>query len=220
MSQLEPSPYLQRLLDIYDEKRKRFQWSFSLLLTITIIFFFFLLVPYMTLLGNRADCLALDQCTPAETSILDERFNEVTTSWGNIPISTAEVVILFPLLTAVGLAATSAQLIGLMRLRKAIQKQIVGLDIAPDLTLITPLLLDPERGFLDVVIGSIALAIPGVVGIFSINLIYVQMDALRENLPYAQSRVFYDQIYLLSIFLILLSLVRVGFQFFQNQRKR
>ena len=221
MSLSELSPYLQRLLDLYDEKRKRFQWSFSLLLVGAIAFFFFIFFPYLTLLGNLEDCLAQQiACKPVETSILTQRFTEVTTSWGNIPISTAEAVMIFPVLVAAGIAAVSAQLVGLMRLRQAIQKQVVSLDPSVDVTLIAPILLDPKRGILDLLAGGMALLFPGILGLFGTNLIYVRLSDLRSNLPYAQSAQFYHNLYMLSTLLILVSLLRVGLQFFQHYRNR
>jgi len=54
----DQSAYLERLLSLYDEKRKRFQVSFTLLMVGTVAFFFFVFFPYLTLLGNRADCLS------------------------------------------------------------------------------------------------------------------------------------------------------------------
>ncbi|HHP7245103.1 MAG TPA: hypothetical protein ACFE0H_10510 [Elainellaceae cyanobacterium] len=215
------SPYLQKLLALYDEKRKRFQWSFTVLMVGAIAFFFFVFFPYLTLLGNRADCLSQQaQCTQLETSILDDRFTEVTTSWGNIPISTSEVVVLFPMLIAVGVLAVSSQLITLMRLRKAIQTQGATLPSAIDVTLIAPILLDPKRGLIDVAAGAGAFMIPVLIGFYSINLIYVRLTDLRSALPYSQSVSFYHKLYLLSVIIILFSLARVGLAFIQFWMKR
>ncbi|NER78153.1 MAG: hypothetical protein F6K42_00975 [Leptolyngbya sp. SIO1D8] len=219
MSLSELTPYLQRLLDLYDEKRKRFQWSFSLLLVGAIAFFFLVFFPYMTLLGNLVACRSTqNECPPVESSILAERFTGVTTSWGNIPISTAEVVMLFPLLVAVGLAAVSAQLIGLMRLRLAIRKQLSSLDPQIDVPLIAPILLDPKRGILDLLAGGAALTFPPILGLFSTNLIFVRLSDLRQNLPYAQSTLFYNTLYTFSAILMLVSLARVALQLLQNYR--
>jgi hypothetical protein len=210
----DQSAYLERLLSLYDEKRKRFQLSFTLLMVGTVAFFFFVFFPYLTLLGNRADCLSQQgQCTQLETSILEDRFTEVTTSWGNIPISTAEVVVLFPLMVGAGFMATSAQLVGLMRLRQAIQQEAKALGTAMDVTLVAPILLDPKRGWLDLMAGGAALGSPMLLGLYSINLIFVRLVDLRRNLPYAQAGRFYYGIYLLAVLLFVAGSIRVLMQF-------
>ena len=219
MSSSQISPYLQRLLDLYDEKRKRFQWAFSVLLFGTIAFFFIVFFPYLTLLGNRAACLARQiQCTQLEASILDERFTEVTTSWGNIPISTAEIVVLFPLLIAASTAAVSTQLIGLMRLRSAIQSQVRELGSAVDVTLIAPILLDARRSPMDWMAGGATFILPVLISLFSINMIYVRIEALRNALPYIQSLVFYHQLYLASGVILFITVLRVSCEFLKTMR--
>ena len=210
------SPYLEKLLALYDEKRKRFQWSFSLLLVGAIAFYFFVFLPYITLLGNRADCLSRQvQCTQLETSILDERFTEVTTSWGNIPISTSEVVVLFPLLVALGIWAVSSQLVTLTRLRQAIQLQGKDFGHAVDVTLIAPILLDPQRGWMDLAAGTVMFLAPAAIALISINLIYVRFSDLLTTLPYAQAAAFYHGLYVLCLTIVLFSLARAGLQFQQ-----
>jgi len=210
----DQSAYLERLLSLYDEKRKRFQLSFTLLMVGTVAFFFFVFFPYLTLLGNRADCLSQQvSCTQLETSILEDRFTEVTTSWGNIPISTAEVVVLFPLLVGGGFIATTAQLVGQMRLRQAIQQEVAALGAKIDVSLIAPVLLDPKHGMIDLMAGGSALVFPLLLGLYSINLILVRLGDLRHNLPYAQTGRFYLALYFLSGLLLLIGLARVAMQF-------
>lgn len=219
MSQSELSPYLQRLLELFDEKRKRFQWAFGLLLVGAIAFFFLVFFPYITLLGNRADCLAQQvTCTQLETSVLDERFTEVSTTWGNIPLSTAEVVVLFPFLIAVGTVAVLNQLVGLMRLRQGIQAQLADVETAIDVTLIAPLLIDPQRSLWEWIAGTLAMMTPIAIALFSINLIYGRLDELRNAVPYIQATIFYHNLYLLSLLTILFALARVGFAFFKATR--
>ena len=170
--------------------------------------------PYLTLLGNRADCLSRQvQCTQLETSILEDRFTEVTSSWGNIPISTAEVVVLFPLLVGGGFVATTSQLVGQMRLRQAIQQEATALGAKIDVSLIAPVLLDPKRGLIDLITGGSALFFPVLLGFYSINLILVRLGDLRRNLPYAQAGRFYLVLYLLSVLLLLIGSARVVMQF-------
>lgn len=210
----DQSAYLERLLSLYDEKRKRFQLSFTLLMVGAVAFFFFVFFPYLTLLGNRADCLSQQvPCTQLEASILEDRFTEVTTSWGNIPISTAEVVVLFPLMVGAGFMAVSAQLVGLMRLRQAIQQEAKALGIAMDVTLVAPVLLDPKRGLLDLIAGAGALGLPVLLGVYGINLIFVRLGDLQRNLPYSQASRFYYAVYLLAVLLFLLGSARVAVQF-------
>lgn len=210
----DQSAYLERLLSLYDQKRKRFQLSFTLLMVGTVAFFFFVFFPYLTLLGNRADCLSQQvSCTQLETSILEDRFTEVTTSWGNIPISTAEVVVLFPLLVGGGFIATTAQLVGQMRLRQAIQQEVAALGAKIDVSLIAPVLLDPKHGMIDLMAGGSALVFPLLLGLYSINLILVRLGDLRHNLPYAQTGRFYLALYFLSGLLLLIGLARVAMQF-------
>ena len=179
----DQSAYLERLLSLYDEKRKRFQVSFTLLMVGTVAFFFFVFFPYLTLLGNRADCLSRQvQCTQLETSILEDRFTEVTSSWGNIPISTAEVVVLFPLLVGGGFVATTSQLVGQMRLRQAIQQEATALGAKIDVSLIAPVLLDPKRGLIDLITGGSALFFSGAAGVL-LN----QLNPCQVGRPAAQS---------------------------------
>ena len=210
----DQSAYLERLLSLYDEKRKRFQLSFTLLMVGTVAFFFFVFFPYLTLLGNRADCMSQQvQCTQLETSILEDRFTEVTTSWGNIPISTAEVVVLFPLLVGGGFVAATSQLVSQMRLHQAIQQEVTALGANIDVSLIAPILLDPKRGLIDLIAGASALAFPALLGLYSINLILVRLGDLRRNLPYAQAGRFYLALYVLSVLLLLIGSARILMQF-------
>lgn len=210
------SPYLERLLKLYDEKRRRFQLTFTLLWLGAFAFFFFVFFPYLTLLGNRADCQAQQmQCTQLETSILEERFTEVTTSWGNIPISTTEVVTLFPPMVAIGLLVAASQLVELMRLQQAIHRQLKSLNAPVEVTLIAPLLLDPHRRLLDWVVGGMAFLSPALLGLFSINLLAVRLTELRANLPYVQAPVFYQFIYGLSALMMGIACWRVAGQFWQ-----
>lgn len=221
MATVEFSPYLEKLLALYDEKRKRFQWSFSLLLVGAIAFYFFVFLPYITLLGNRADCLSQQvQCTQLEASILDERFTEVTTSWGNIPISTSEVVVLFPLLVALGIWAVSSQLVTLMRLRKAIQMQGNDLGSTIDITLIAPILLDPHREWIDLAAGTAVFLVPAAIGLVSIHLVYGRFDDLVGALPYAQAAPFYHALYLLSMLIAGFGLAHTLLKFLQFWRDR
>lgn len=214
------SPYFKKLLALYDEKRKRFRWGLTLLLLGAIAFFFLVFFPYLTLLGNRADCLAKQaQCTQLETSMLDNRFNEFTTSWGKIPVTTSEVVMLFPLILAVGFLIVSSQLVMLMRLRRAIQNQATAESSKFDEVLMAPIMLDPKGEWGDLLAGAGVLLVPIFMDLFSINLIYVRFQDLRNALPYIQSPFHYNLLYLASTGLLLIALGRVGFEFFRFARQ-
>jgi hypothetical protein len=203
---VEFSAYLERLLNLYDETRRRFQVSFTLLLLGTLLFFFFVLIPYFTLLGNRLACQQQSvSCTQIEAALLNDRFSEVTTSWGNIPISTAEVVALSPLLGVVGVAAVTTQLLRLIRLRRAIAKQAHRENVALDTTLVAPVLVE-RRPSVEALLGLGAFLTPPLLCFYALRLIFLRRGLLRVELPYAQSAQFYGIIYALSIGLLGLSL--------------
>ena len=61
--------------------------------------------------------------------------------------------------------------------------------------------------------GGSALALPMLLGLFSINLILVRLADLRRNLPYAQVGQFYLALYVLSVLLLLMGSARVAMQF-------
>ncbi|CCI27674.1 hypothetical protein [Microcystis aeruginosa] len=134
MSNTETTAYLDRLLKLYEEKLHRFRLSLALLLVGTLVFFFLIFFPYITLLGNQEACRENPQCTKPEKSKLEDRLSEITTSWGKVPISTAEVTALFPVGVACGFVVVTAQLQGLTRLRRAITQQLgfFGLSYAID----------------------------------------------------------------------------------------
>lgn len=216
MSDAETTPYLDRLLALYAEKLKRFRLSLTLLLVATIAFFFLIFFPYMTLVGNQKDCQAKQgQCTQLEQSQLEDRFSEVTTSWGNIPISTAEVVIFFPAGVACGFIAVTAQLQGLLRLRQAISQQVNSLESPIDVTLIAPLLIDPKQSFLDQIPGGLTLLFPPLVVVYSVRLLLGRLPELKDKLPYIQSLSFYQKIYILSILLVMYGLLKTVFNVLQ-----
>lgn len=218
MKQAETFSYLNKLLEIYDRKLKRFRFSMILLIVGTMSFFFLIFFPYMTLVGNRESCkIQQQQCTQLEESVLDNRFTEVTTNWGNIPISTAEVATLFPVVIAVGFTAAITQLQGLMRLRRAISQQAKTLNSEIDVTLIAPLLLDPKQGVIDQLSSSLILLFPIVVFSYSVSLIVYRLSVLKSNLPYSQSTEFYLLLYFLSACLGIYSLTKISFNFWKEK---
>lgn len=213
------SPYLERLLNLYDGKRRRFQVSFTLLLFGTLLFFFFVLIPYFTLLGNRLACQQQNlSCGPVETALLNDRFSEVITSWGNIPISTAEVVALSPLLGAVGFTAVTAQLLHLLRLRRAIDQHLKQEPVVVDTSLIAPVLLE-RRLSGETFLGLTALFTPPLLCLYALRLIFLRRSLLQVELPYAQSRQFYMIIYAVSLGLLGFSLVQLGLSYSQRQNR-
>jgi hypothetical protein len=219
MSDAQTTTYLDRLLELFEEKLKRFRLSLTLLLIGTTAFFFLIFFPYMTLLGNRENCRVNQQsCTKLEKNKLDERFSEVTTNWGKIPISTAEVTVLFPLGVAFGFVNVVTQLPGLMRLRRAITQQVKALNNNMDVTIIAPLLIDPKQSAIDQISGGIVLILPFLVFLFSVNMILIRLETLRNKLPYIQNVRFYHSIYLLSALMATYSLVKLGYSFLQENR--
>ena len=217
MSDTDTTSYLDRLLALYEEKLKRFRFSLTILLVGTIIFFFLIFFPYITLIGNQESCRVnqLD-CPQLEQSGLKERVSDVTTSWGNIPVSTAEVVAFFPVGVACGFIAVSSQLQDLMRLRRAITQQIRGLESPIDVTLIAPLLIDPKQDVGDQMLGVLILLFPSCLALFSVNLILVSLEAIKNSLPYNQNVSFYYGVYLISVLLILCGLLRIGWTFLRS----
>ena len=219
MSHPNPSPYLERLLDLYSEKRQRFQALFTLLLAGSLIFFFLVLMPYFTLLGNRSACEQANiQCSQPKAELLDARFSEVTTSWGKIPISTAEIVALSPLLYAVGIATVSMQLLHLMRLRYAIDKQAEIEQCSIDTALVAPTLLY-FRPTIDWLFEIAVFLTPSILCFYSISLIFRRNSILRLELPYAQTDRYYQLIYGISIGLIGFSLIRVGLRLYRSMKR-
>jgi hypothetical protein len=213
------SPYLERLLNLYDERRRRFQVWFTVLLVGSLLFFFLVVVPYFTLLGNRLACETQGgQCSQIEANLLNERFTEVTTSWGNIPISTAEFVALSPLLFGAGITAVSNQLIFLMRLRRGIEHQTRLEQLTLDTHLLAPTLFEAKHK-LDFLLGGFAFLIPSLLCVYTMRLIYLRRNVLRVELPYAQSARFYLLVYAISVGLIGISLLRVGRQLLQAQHR-
>jgi hypothetical protein len=203
------SPYLVRLLNLYDEKRRRFQGFFALLLVGTLLFFFFVFIPYFTLLGNRLACQQQNAvCSQIEAALLNDRFSEVTTSWGNIPISTAEFVALAPLLMAVGFTAVTAQLLSLIRLRQAIEQQVQLEQIVVDTALIAPMMVELRPGA-EALPGLAAFLTPPLLCLYALRLIFLRRNLLRIELPYAQSAEYYLTVYALSLGLLGFSLVRL-----------
>jgi hypothetical protein len=211
MSNLDNAAYLDRLLKLYDEKLNRFRLSFALLLVGTLAFFFLVFFPYITLLGNQEACLASPKCTKPKESKLEDRLSEVTTSWGRIPISTAEAAALFPVGVACGSVAITAQLLGLTRLRRAIAKQVNSQRNYIDVTLIAPLLIDSEHSSVDQLAGAAILLTPFCVAIFSSAKLLARLEPLRSKLPYSQTEQFYQIIYLLSALAAGYSFARLGF---------
>lgn len=218
MDNVETNPYLDRLLKLHEEKLKRFRLSLTLLLLGTTVFFFLIFFPYMTLLGNRADCQAKQQqCTQLEQSVLEERFSEVTTTWGKIPLSTAEGVVFFPVGIALGFIATASQLQGLIRLRRAITQQVKGLNSSVDATLIAPLLIDPKRPLVEQAAGGMTLLFPAVVFGYSVIKILARLGVIRSSLPYFHNWKFYYSIYFLSALLVSYGLVKILSIFFKSE---
>jgi hypothetical protein len=207
MNEADTNHYLNQLLTLYQEKLKRFRLTLSLLLAGTIIIFFLIFLPYMTLLGNREACQANQhQCTNLEESELNTRLSEIQTSWGNVPISTAEVTILFPAGIALGLVVSLAQLQGLTRLRRAINRELKSLEKAMDVTLITPLLIDPQQSGINQVSGIFVLSTPIVFFLYSLNILLPRLAVLKDELPYIQNLTFYHRLYFFSSLLIAFTL--------------
>jgi hypothetical protein len=218
MSDTEKTLYLDRLLKLYEEKLKGFRLSLILLLVGTTAFFFLIFFPYMTLLGNREDCGKKHQCTPIKESVLDTRISEVTISWGTIPISTPEVIALFPVGIACGFVAVIAQLQGLMRLRPAISQQVKALNNNMDVALIAPLLIDPKQSLVDQISGGITLISPFLIFLYSVIIILFRIEIIRNKLPYFQNTNFYRFIYYLSAFIAICSLVKLWCNYRQVKR--
>lgn len=80
-----------------------------------------------------------------------------------------------------------------------------------DVTLIAPILLDPQRGWVDLAAGTAAVLAPAAIALVSINLIYVRFSDLLTTLPYAQAASFYHSLYLLSVSIMLFGLARGGY---------
>ncbi|WP_286825502.1 hypothetical protein [Microcystis sp. LSC13-02] len=213
MSNTETTAYLDRLLKLYEEKLNRFRLSLALLLVGTLVFFFLIFFPYITLLGNQEACRENPQCTKPEKSKLEDRLSEITTSWGKVPISTAEVTALFPVGVACGFVVVTAQLQGLIRLRRAITQQLKASSNYIDVTLIAPLLIDPKSGWVDRIAGVTILLFPFCVFIYSSVKISTRLEVLKNKLPYIQSARFYYLIYFLSAFTAIYTLVRLSFLF-------
>lgn len=222
MDEVNSTVYLDRLLELYSEKLSRFRVSLTLLLVGTTIFLFLVFLPYVTLIGNQLDCQTRQKdCPQLEQSEITERVSDVTTSWGNIPISTSELVTFFPAGVACGFLAVTAQLQGLSRLRRAIDQQLqTSKHSAMDSTLIAPLLIDPRQSLLDQLMGTLVISFPAIVVVFSINLLLRSLTAIRRNLPYFQSESFYHGIYSLSILLTMYGLTRVGITLFTSRNHR
>lgn len=157
------------------------------------------------------------RCTQLEKSKLEERFSDVTTSWGKIPISTAEATVLFPVGVTFGFVAVVVQLQGLMRLRRAITQQVKALNNHMDVALIAPLLIDPKQNLVDQISGGMTLMFPVVVFLYSVRIILIRLEILRNKLPYFQSTRFYYLIYFVSAFFSICSLVKIGFNFYQER---
>ena len=219
MSGAETTIYLDILLKVYEEKIKRFRLLLTILLVGTSVLFFLIFFPYMTLIGNREDCRAnQQQCTQLEKSKLEERFSDVTTSWGKIPISTAEATVLFPVGVAFSFIAVVAQLQGLMRIRRAITQQVKALSSHMDVTLIAPLLIDPKQSLVEQISGGMTLVFPALVFLYSVRIILIRLQILRNKLPYFQNTRFYYLIYLLTALLGIYSLVKIGFCFYKYKK--
>lgn len=217
MSDAAKNAYLDRLLKVYEEKYKRFRLSLTLLLIGTTVFFFLIFYPYMTIIGNLQDCEPNQFQCLTDAEIIKERIEELTTNWGKIPISTAEVVIFYPVAIAGGFAAVTSQLQELVRLRRALSLEVRALANSMDMTLIAPLLIDPKQNRLDQMAGIMTLLFPFFVFLYSVRLILFRIEIIRSELPYRQSEEFYFSIYFLSAFLFIYSLVKTGFNTFRKE---
>lgn len=221
MSNSTETLYLERLLRVYEEKLKKFRLSFAILLIAATAFFFLIFFPYITLIGNQEDCrINQQQCTQLEQSQLNERFSEITTSWGKIPVSTAEVVVFFPVGVVCGSIAVFSQLYELMRLRTAIAQEIAQQGSPIDVTLISPLLIDPEQNFMHQISGALMLLYPVTIVSYSMRIVLVQIEIIRNRLPYFQSVRFYYLIYFLSTLFLIFSLAKIGVPFVKKLQKR
>ena len=191
MSDAATNAYLDRLLKVYEEKYKRFRLALTLLLIGTAVFFFLIFYPYITVIGNLQDCrLNQSQC-PIDSEIINKRIEELTTNWGKIPISTAEVVIFFPVAIAGGFAAVTSQLKELVRLRRALSLEVESLTNSMDITLIAPLLIDPKQSYSDQIAGVVTLLFPFFIFLYSVRLILFRIEIITNELPYLQSIKFY-----------------------------
>ncbi|MEM7066352.1 MAG: hypothetical protein AAF572_24685 [Cyanobacteria bacterium P01_B01_bin.77] len=217
MNDTAKNAYLDRILKVYEDKYKKFRLSLTLLLIGTTVFFFLIFYPYMTIIGNLQDCeLNQSQC-PTDSKIIKERIEELTTNWGKIPVSTAEVVIFFPVATTGGFAAVTSQLQELVRLRQALAREVKTLANPIDITLIAPLLIDPKRNRLDQIAGVMTLCFPFFIFLYSVRLILFRIEIIRSELPYRQSEEFYFLIYFVSAFLFIYSLVKTGSNTFRKE---
>ena len=220
MSDAATNAYLDRLLKVYEEKYKRFRLALTLLLIGTAVFFFLIFYPYITVIGNLQDCgLNQSQC-PIDSEIINKRIEELTTNWGKIPISTAEVVIFFPVAIAGGFAAVTAQLKELVRLRRALSLEVESLTNSMDITLIAPLLIDPKQHYSDQIAGVVTLLFPFFIFLYSVRLILFRIEIITNELPYLQSIKFYFLIYFWSTLLFIYSLVKTGFNIYKRELKQ
>ena len=220
MSNVTTNAYLDRLLKVYEEKYKRFRLSLTLLLIGTAVFFFLIFYPYITVIGNLQDCeLNQSQC-PIDSEIINKRIEELTTNWGKIPISTAEVVIFFPVAIAGGFAAVTSQLKELVRLRRALSLEVESLTNSMDITLIAPLLIDSKQHYSDQIAGVVTLLFPFFIFLYSVRLILFRIEIITNELPYLQSIKFYFLIYFWSTLLFIYSLVKTGFNIYKRELKQ
>ena len=220
MSDAATNAYLDRLLKVYEEKYKRFRLALTLLLIGAAVFFFLIFYPYITVIGNLQDCgLNQSQC-PIDSEIINKRIEELTTNWGKIPISTAEVVIFFPVAIAGGFAAVTAQLKELVRLRRALSLEVESLTNSMDITLIAPLLIDSKQHYSDQIAGVVTLLFPFFIFLYSVRLILFRIEIITNELPYLQSIKFYYLIYFWSTLLFNYSLVKTGFNIYKRELKQ
>ncbi|MEM6254136.1 MAG: hypothetical protein AAF821_14560 [Cyanobacteria bacterium P01_D01_bin.156] len=211
--------YLDRLLTQYGEKLQRFRRSFTLLLVGTLVFFFLIFVPYITLIGNQADCPTSEpNCRQTQQLQVEQRVTEVTSNWGNIPVSTSELVIFFPTAVACGFIATTSQLNGLIRLRRAIDQQINSSEEScMDSTLLAPVLIDPKHSLFNQLVGALVISFPAAVVGYSINLLLRSLTSVKGKLPYFQAQSFYYGMYTLTAVLTLYGLAQIGLALVRNQ---
>ena len=220
MSDAATNAYLDRLLKAYEEKYKRFRLALTLLLIGAAVFFFLIFYPYITVIGNLQDCwLNQSQC-PIDSEIINKRIEELTTNWGKIPISTAEVVIFFPVAIAGGVAAVTSQLKELVRLRRALSLEVESLTNSMDITLIAPLLIDSKQHYSDQIAGVVTLLFPFIIFLYSVRLILFRIEIITNELPYLQSIKFYFLIYFWSTLLFICSLVKTGFNIYKRELKQ
>ena len=105
-----------------------------------------------------------------------------------------------------------------MRIRRAITQEVKALSSHMDVTLIAPLLIDPKQSLVEQISGGMTLFFPALVFFYSVRIILIRLQILRNKLPYSQNTQFYYLIYFVSTLIGIYSLVKIGFYFYKNKK--